>query len=369
MTLANLITTAEQNREAWKYTSLRSLRDVLFVPAQTATINATELPPLLDANGQRLVFVNGVFQPALSSMAHLPPDLISGDAAQGYALTVQDQTCLATVPLGLLCITTKAAAAQQSTVKLAIHLGAHARLTLVERHISHGNGAAHAAIVAMVINLAEQSKLLHLKFQMQDTSDYHLANTQVHLAKGAHYDQFSLTTGAALSRHAVDVTLAASGAQTKLHGAYLLRDAQHGDITTVIHHAAPNTHSQEHYRGVLDGKARGIFQGKIIVAPHAQKSDGQQMSRALLLSDQAEANHKPELEIYADDVKCSHGATIGQLDDQALFYLRSRGIPTATARAMLIAAFIDAVIDAVSSEAGKAFAAEAAHAWYGEPHG
>jgi Fe-S cluster assembly protein SufD len=180
----------------------------------------------------------------------------------------------------------------------------------------------------------------------------------------AYFDQFALTTGAALSRHAVTVSLTAPEAQARLHGVYLLREAQHGDTTTLIHHQAPQTTSNEHYRGVLDGRARGVFQGKIIVAPHAQKTDGRQMSRVLLLSDQAEANNKPELEIYADDVQCSHGATIGQLDDTALFYLRSRGIPQAQARALLIEAFITEVIESISTEAGRAIVLQRAQEWY-----
>lgn len=364
MTLNDFIADSERQREAWKYTSLRSLRDGIFAPAAPAQLAAAALPMPLDANGQRLVFVNGVLHNALSKFKELPSDCISGDATQGYSLTIPAQTCLATVPLELLFIVTHAAEAQQSTARLHIALGANARVTLLERHCGGRAGSAHVAMADCTIDLAEQAKLVHLKFQELAVTDYHLASINAKLGKGAYYDQFCFTTGAALSRNSITIALTAPEAQARLHGLYLLRGAQHCDTTTLIRHDAPHTTSEEHYRGVLDGKARGVFQGKIIVAPDAQKSDGQQMSRALLLSDQAEANHKPELEIYADDVKCSHGATVGQLDETALFYLRSRGIASAAARAMLMSAFTAELIEAVVAESGRAYVAQQALKWH-----
>jgi Fe-S cluster assembly protein SufD len=361
--LTTLIAASEQQRELWKYTSLRALRDMAFAPAAVTQLTPEQLPALLDSSGQRAVFINGVLQPELSALAALPAGCLTGDPAAGYQLQVPEQTCLATVPLEILCVATGAETPQQSLLRLAITLGANARVTLLERHISLGAGAPHAVLVDCSLHLAEQAKLVHLKFQEQAVTDYHLATTEATLAKGAYYDQFCCTIGAALSRHSITVVLAAPEAQTRLHGIYLLRGSQHGDTTSLVQHNAPHTTSQEHYRGVLDDKARGVFQGKIIVAPHAQKTAGQQMSRALLLSDQAEANHKPELEIYADDVQCSHGATVGQLDETALFYLRARGIPLAQARAMLIAAFITAVIEEASVPAGRNHATELANRW------
>lgn len=364
MTLATLIEQAKNDREGWKYTSLHALHAVAFAPAPAASLQAADLPAPLDAQGQRLVFINGFYQAALSTLTELPSDFITETTAQHYQLTVQAQTCLATAPLEILFISSKAAVAQQSHTQITLLLGAHARVTMLEQHLSIGQGAAHAARITMKCALAEQAKLLHVRIQAQAQTDYHLAQTHVSLAKGAYFDQFALTTGAALSRHDVTVSLTAPEAQTRLHGVYLLREAQHGDTTTLIHHQAPQTTSSEQYRGVLDGQARGVFQGKIIVDPHAQKTDGRQMSRVLLLSDQAEANNKPELEIYADDVQCSHGATIGQLDDTALFYLRSRGIPHPQARALLIEAFVTEVIESISTEAGRAIILQRAQEWY-----
>lgn len=366
MTLATVLQESVTARESWRYTSLRALQDIAFAPAAATAVPAAALPAPLAAENQRLVFVNGIFMPVLSVMAQLPAGLLHAETNH-LTLTLAAETCLAPQPLELLFVWTKAETAQQSAAQLTLRLGNHARLTLHERHVSLGTGAAHAALVKLNINLAEQAKLLHSRFQTLSETDYHLATTTAALAKGAYYDQFCLTTGAALSRHTINVTLAAAEAQTRLLGAYLLRGAQHGDTTSIIRHDAPQTTSQEHYRGILAGKARGVFQGKIIVAPGAQQSDGQQMSRALLLSPQAEANSKPELEIYADDVKCSHGATVGQLDDTALFYLQSRGIALAEARALLTAAFLTEVLEAMGDSGGRTTAQQTVDGWLATP--
>ena len=161
-----------------------------------------------------------------------------------------------------------------------------------------------------------------------------LAQTQRDIAEGAYYDNFALIKGRKLVRNEIDVTLAGPLAQCALNGAMLLRGHEHADTTTRITHAAPHGSSRQVYKTVLGGQSRGVFQGKIIVAEGAQKTDGYQLSRALLLSDQAEMNAKPELEIHADDVKCSHGSTVGDLDADALFYLRARGLNETEARAL-----------------------------------
>lgn len=365
MTIAALLRSAEADREGWKYTSLKPLRALDFKQATVPTVSADALPPLLEPQGQRLVFINGAFRAALSATQALPNDLFDGIDGD-YRLDVRDATCLATQPLELLFVNVPGSAPQESLTQIALTLGAHARLTLLERHVTLGEGAPVAAQIHLTVALGEQAKLLQLKIQEQATTDYHFGRLDAQLGRGAFFDQFCLRTGAALSRNSINVALNGPEAQTRLHGAYLLRGTQHGDTTTVINHNAPQTTSAEHYRGVLDGKARGVFQGKIVVAQTAQQSDGQQMSRALLLSDTAEANSKPELEIYADNVKCSHGATIGQLDESALFYLQSRGIPQQQARALLVSAFVTEVTDGIGSEAGRAAALARIERWYGD---
>ena len=325
------------------------------------------LPGLMPtADRHRLVFVNGKLRIDLSVLEQLPAHFISGDHSVGYVVQVGAQTCLITSPLELVFIATKGGTPQTSQTKLRFELGTHARLTLLEYHLSLGSGAAHASQCATAIVLQEQAKLLHAKFQLMAHDDFHIAQTDVTVERGAFYDNFAMTFGAGLSRQDIIVTLAGVQAQTQMYGVYLQRGRQHTDTTLAIEHAAPHTSSRTMYKGVLDDRARGIFQGRILVKPQAQKSDGQQVSRALLLSDMAEADSKPELEIYADDVKCGHGATVGQLDEAALFYLQSRGIPLPTARALLIAAFADEVIEQLTMPNLRAYAAQAAHSWHGD---
>ena len=368
MNLAARIAASEQDREAWKYTSLRALRALEFVPvAGRAAVTAEELPGLMPAEDRhRLVFVDGHLRRELSAVKDLPDNLIAGDAAAGHVLAIGGQTCLITAPLELVFVATKNGQARESRVKLRFELGANARLTLIEHHISLGLGAAHAALSDTTIILHEQAKLLHAKFQAMAHDDYHLAHTRASVAAGAYYDHFAMTTGAALSRSDIAVTLAGEQAQTQLHGVYLQRGGQHTDTSMLIDHAAPHTSSRTVYKGVLDERARGVFQGRLLVRPNAQKTDAQQLTRALLLSDQAEADSKPELEIYADDVKCGHGATVGQLDEAAVFYLRSRGIALPAARSLLIAAFAGEVVEQLTMPALRDYAAQIAQHWHGE---
>ncbi len=185
--------------------------------------------------------------------------------------------------------------------------------------------------------------------------------TAVRIADKAVYDGFVLSVGARLARHEVRAELAGRHIEYGINGVYLGAGDQHHDLTTFIDHAMPNGTSHEMVKGVLTGRARGVFQGKILVRPDAQKTDGFQMNRALLLSRDAEVDSKPELEIYADDVKCSHGATVGELDDDQLFYLTARGIPPARARALLVEAYVQEAIALIGRVLVRdAFAAVAA---------
>jgi Fe-S cluster assembly protein SufD len=180
--------------------------------------------------------------------------------------------------------------------------------------------------------------------QAEGADAFHLSMTALKLAETSTYDGFVLATGAKLARHEVRAELDGEHIEYAINGVYLGADGQHHDITTFIDHARPHGTSHEMVKGVLTGTARGVFQGKILVRPDAQKTDGFQMNRALLLSRDAEVNSKPELEIYADDVKCSHGATVGELEDDELFYLMARGIPRGRARALLVEAYVQEAI-------------------------
>jgi Fe-S cluster assembly protein SufD len=366
MSLSALLDRARIEREAFKYTSLQPVRDVAFRPVVLLpTYPDVTLPPLLDTTSGRVVLVNGQMRPELSQLKNWPAE-IHYDAATGYRLTLPPQSCLAATPLEILHIAVAAPQPQEIVTRWRLELGENARLTVLERFISVTQRSPQALVSELDIALAAQAKLVHIRLQEQGLTDFNLGKIAARLDKGAYYDQFLLTLGAALSRTEIDVHLAAAEAQTRLHGLTLLAGKQHGDVSSKILHDAPHTSSQQHYRTVLDGAARGVFQGKIIVAPVAQKTSGQQMKKALLLSELAEMNAKPELEIHAEDVQCSHGATIGQLDKAALFYLRSRGIKAQAAQAMLVSAFGTEIIELIATDAGRRAAQALAELWYAQ---
>jgi Fe-S cluster assembly protein SufD len=178
------------------------------------------------------------------------------------------------------------------------------------------------------------------------------------------YDNFTLNAGGRLVRNEIHARLLGPGAACHMNGAQLVADGQHADTTTFLDHAAPDCASRQTYKTVLAGRSRGVFQGKILVRQAAQRTDGYQMNQALLLSEEAEIDAKPQLEIYADDVKCSHGATVGALDEAQLFYLRARGIPLAEARSMLVQAFLTEAVEGVTDETAKAALDEAVAGWW-----
>ena len=217
------------------------------------------------------------------------------------------------------------------------------------------------------VSLAEKSAIHHLKLQREAVETIHLNGWAANVGAEARYNAFQLSAGASLARNQIYVRFDGENAATDISGATLARGKQHCDTTLVVEHKVPSCESRELFKLVLNDEARGVFQGKIVVAQDAQKTDGKQMSQALLLSENAEFDSKPELEIYADDVVCGHGATSGQIDEELLFYLRARGLPEAQARALLIQAFVGEAFEALDDEMiGDAFAAVAAE-WLGTP--
>lgn len=368
--------------EAWKYTSLKTLEKVAFRPARPAAagVHFDVLPHV--GKGPRLVFVDGFLRADLSTTTGLP----AGVELLGLADALNTRAELVGEHLGRIAASDEqrfvalntAFLADGAVVRVArgvevaepielvfVSLGSddeptafHPRTLLiaepqskavvVEHHVGLGTGATFANHVAEV-HVGEGATLRHYKVQREGAEAFHLSNTAARVGKDACYDNFILTTGARLARNEVR-TVMGMGASCNVNGAYMVRGEQHCDTTTVIEHCEPHGTSREVYKGAIDGHARAVFQGKIIVHPGAQKTDGYQLNRALLLSDTAEIDAKPELEIYADDVKCSHGATAGELADEALFYLRARGIPKDEARALLIAAFLSEALEEIPEE-------------------
>ena len=374
----------DRHDEAFKYTSLRGLGEIGFhAPLTVAGDNAEPVPlPYLAGLSDlpRLVFVGGRYRDDLSVMPSTFTPRLFADAPR-FALPIASDplvtlnTLLAEdgavldVPAGVDAgtIVLIHIGADLNGTPAAFHprhavtLGAGASLTLIE--ISAGSGTyLHNPIVE--ISLAGTAKFSHLRLQAESDEAYHLGSVHAQIGADAAYDGFTLTIGGRLARNEIHARLHGAGSHAALNAAQILRGYQHADFTTIVSHDAPSCTSRQTVKNVLAGHSRGVFQGKIEVARIAQKTDGYQMNQALLLSPDAEIDCKPQLEIYADDVKCSHGATVGELDADQIFYLVSRGIPLAEARGMLVRAFLTEALDMVAHEGARAMFENAVTHWW-----
>ncbi len=224
--------------------------------------------------------------------------------------------------------------------------GANSQGTIIESHLSLGQAASVTNVVTES-RIGDGADIEHIKFQDQSNRAFHLASLHSELGRDAQYAFHSIALGARLSRNNLRMRLTQPGIECVLNGLYMLRGQQLADHHMIVEHAAPHCDSHEYFNGILDDQSRGVFHGRILVQPGAQKTDAKQTNKNLLLSDDATANTKPQLEIYADDVKCTHGATIGEMDDDAIFYLRARGLDTATARRMLLHGFVGEIVERV----------------------
>lgn len=375
--------------EQWRYTSLRPLERIGFrlasadAAAEVAADGPLGVVPETE-RPHRMVFVDGCFRADLSRIGVLPPGvrlMTLGEAlAEEPALLEQhlgrigegeinplqalntaflsDGAVLlvgrgAILPEPVELVFLSAPLGGEPTMhhpRILAVLEDNAEATVVEHHTGLGAGAAFSNIVSEIV-VGQGARLHHYKLQDEGPEAVHIASGAVRLSRDASYDSFILTRGASLSRNDIRPVLAGTGVECRLSGAYMVKGSQHCDNTTVIDHAEPHCTSRQVYKGVIDDQARAVFQGKIVVRPGAQKTDGYQLNRALLLSPTAEIDSKPELEIYADDVKCSHGATAGELDDDQLFYLRARGLDRDAARNLLIAAFLADALEEIRVEA------------------
>ena len=244
--------------------------------------------------------------------------------------------------------------------RLKIIVEDNAEVTVIERHTGEG---AYWKNMGTEITLGANARLNHIRFQEESADAVQTNLVHITMERDAYLNSFSLNLGGKLTRHEIHAVLNGENIDCSLNGINLLKDSQHGDTTILMEHTAPQCLSNQFYRTILDDAARGVFQGKVHVHQAAQQTDGYQLSNTLLLSPKAEMDTKPELEIYADDVKCSHGATTGQLDEEPLFYLRSRGLKEAEARMLLIQAFADEVADKIKDEGLQAEVKEKAEAW------
>jgi Fe-S cluster assembly protein SufD len=371
--------------EAWKYTALRALGQRSFVSgdeqAQTRIVDADSLI-LPGVEGPRLVFVNGVFRADLSALDSLPVGLtlqplsqaLHGDteplrfalsrhyretgdafarinaasARDGVVLRVAANAKIA-APVQLVFVGAAAEAALAWHARNVIELGDDAELTLIEQHVASGE-QVHLATLVSDIELHQGARLHHTLLQNAAIGASLVRRSSLRLHARAHATLHVLELGGALVRHDLQAELLGDGAQLDTRGVFMPHGRQHIDTQLAIRHQALNTTSSSNWRGVANDRARGVFRGAIVVAPGADGSDASLSNKNLLLSPSAEIDTKPELEIYADEVKAAHGATVGQLDERSLFYLRSRGIPQAEARALLTTAFCRAVLDDLPNE-------------------
>jgi Fe-S cluster assembly protein SufD len=256
-------------------------------------------------------------------------------------------------PIHLLYVTDSEGARGVTYPRTLIVAGHHSHATVLESYVAVGD-AVYFTDAVTEVDVAEGAHLAHYRVERESDRAYHVGTTEVRQARDSRYHSFSFATGAALARVNVYDVLAGPGCEATLDGLYLADGTQHIDHQTRIEHVAPHCASREVYKGVLDGAAHGVFNGKVYVHPEAQKTDGKQTNNNLLLSDQAHADTKPQLEIFADDVKCTHGATVGRLDEVALFYLKSRGIDPVTARTLLTYAFAADVIQRIDNDTVRA---------------
>ncbi|MEO5723060.1 MAG: Fe-S cluster assembly protein SufD [Ilumatobacteraceae bacterium] len=366
--------------ESWKYTPLDRILAITFerqLPAAgTLPDRATIDTSSGNHGGPRIVFVNGAFVAALSDIDVLP-DGVECSAESDSATIVSDPAArpdgfqalnrvagndgaivriaehvVVTAPIHIVHF------AATSTTSVAVHprttilVGRGSRATVIESFV--GTAGEHLTNAVTTIDLATDCTLTHHRIQSEGIGAVHIGATNVVQHAGSSYYGSSFSTGSEIARNAADVVLAGPGADTRLSGMYLPRGSQlHDNIVTVEHRASRCT-SNQLFKAVVDDRARGSFSGRILVQPNTVGTDSHQTSRSLVLEPTAQADTRPWLEILADDVVCTHGATIGQLDEEALFYLRTRGVSAELARSMLVEAFIGELIDAVETPSLRA---------------
>jgi Fe-S cluster assembly protein SufD len=370
--------------EDWRFTNVAPIVKLPFKPVVQPSANVLTREDLArltfgSLTGPRLVFVNGHYASEISSPPASEGGVIAGSLAAAlandsgllqnhFARYIQgaDNAFAALnaaffsdggfvyVPAGkileppihLLFVSTAKETGAAIHPRNLIILEKAARATVLESYLSLSD-AAYFTNALTEIAVGEDAALEHCKFQDESPNAFHVAGTHARLGRGCNFLSHSIATGARLSRNDIRTVLAGEGIQCVLNGLYLTKGDQLSDHHMVVEHAQPHCSSHEYYNGILDDRSKGVFHGRILVRPAAQKTDAKQTNKNLLLSETATINTKPQLEIYADDVKCTHGATVGQLNEDSIFYLRARGLSADTARRMLIHAFAGEITERI----------------------
>ncbi|MDT5121212.1 MAG: Fe-S cluster assembly protein SufD [Acidobacteriota bacterium] len=383
-------------QEEWKYTNVAPIAKAEFEPAfeqaeSSSTLGAFQLQPFIyeEARRSQLVFVNGFYRRELSSVEALPENVVAINVADAlkdgrYADVLREQlartadynenafTALNTAflssgafllipkgvqvesPIHLLFISDGGQAPTTSSPRVLIIGERESAATVIESYAGAHEDSVYFTNAVVEIVLEDGARLNHYKVQRESAEAFHVATTQAGMGRNSSFNSTTITLGARLSRHNINVAFNQEGAECWVDGLYIVTTGQHADTHSLIDHCEPHCTSHQLYKGILDGKSRAVFNGKVFVRHDAQGTDAMQTNRNLLLSNEARVDTKPQLEIFADDVKCAHGATVGQLEEEALFYLASRGMHTDLARNLLTYGFAEEVIDKIKIESIKA---------------
>jgi Fe-S cluster assembly protein SufD len=363
--------------EEWRWTDLRRSLVKPYPPHQNVIAANKDVERLIASSpfakltNHRIVFVNGSLDQARSNFAGLTfelgvpsssavddPVIHLNSAIEPSGLTLRFDAKL-DVPVEIIHIATSGTA-RAMALRNRIEVGEGASATIIETFVGEGDYVLNAVTE---IHVGAGARLDRVKVELESHDATHLSYVDCTLAEDAKLNELTLTSGSALNRQNGNYLFAGEHADAHIAGAYLLNGKQHADTRLVMDHKVPHCTSREMFKCVMDENARGIFQGKVIVRKHAQKTDGKQSSHALLLSESAEFDAKPELEIYADDVVCGHGATAGDINHDHLFYLMSRGIPQAEAKSLLIGAFVGEAFDAIVNDAMRDAMVSFAESW------
>jgi Fe-S cluster assembly protein SufD len=368
--------------EDWKYTNVAPIARGNFAPPAAEVVReigagAIESFIYSEAARSRIVFVNGIFQPQLSVLDALPAGVVvsnlSGELRSEHETIMRERLGRAVAfnadgfaalntsflgegafvylpkgvnvdtPIHLLFIETGSLGGEMFSPRVLVVAEAESSARIIESHESSGQSRYFTNTVAEIF-VGDSARVTHYKVQRESEQAFHVATTAAEIGRAGIYDLTTVTLGARLSRHGIDVRMAQEGAECWVDGLYLVGASQHADTHSAIDHAAPRCTSHQLYKGILDDDARAVFNGKVFVRHGAQGTDAQQTNKNLLLSPDARVDTKPQLEIFADDVKCAHGATVGQLEEEELFYLKSRGLHDELARNLLTYGFAEELV-------------------------
>ncbi len=371
--------------EEWRFTDLRPLLETQFQLPEPQVVNSLSEQQVKsftysDFNGPQLVFVNGFFALHLSivpqdqgeiRITSIGEELKNGNQkvleevsvknvvesnifsalntaffTDGVVIEIPDETVLK-APINILHLTYASGVNPETAVRHILKVGKNSFVRLIETYRSFADEAVGFTNALVTFNLSENAQVIHSKVQYENLKSFHLSNTFVVQQQNSRYVSNNIALGGRLVRNNINITLSGRNADAVLNGLYMGHGHQHIDNHTLIDHAVPECTSNELYQGILNDRSTAVFAGKILVRPDAQKTDAVQANNCLLLSEEAVVDTMPQLEIYADDVKCTHGATVGQLDEDAIFYLRSRGIGEQRAKNLLIYSFAERIIEQI----------------------